>query len=114
MIELLDDAGREQGLQLTTVRVLDYVRMLHKVVRAVLLGMEASSAIEWQEPREAMVTQHARPLLRRTAFAVVDQLALAGSSALVELSVLLVREASHEHVSMCADEERNCFIALVT
>ena len=70
--------------------------MLHNVVRTVLLGMEAFSSFDGQEPREAMVTQHARPLLRRTAFAVVNQLvALAVSSALVELGVTFVREASH-------------------
>ena len=114
MIELLDDAGREQGLQLMAVRVLDYVRMLREVVRTALLGMEAFSAINGQEPREAIVTQHARPLLRRTAFADVDQLALGVSSALAELSVPLVREASHEHVSFCTDETRHCFFAIVT
>ena len=86
--------------------------MLRNVVRAVLLRMEAFSSFDRQEPREAMVTQHARPLLRRTAFTVVDQLALGVSSALVELSVPLVREASHEHVSFCTDETRHCFLPL--
>ena len=88
--------------------------MLREVVRTALLGMEAFSAIHGQEPREAMVTQHALPLLRRTAFAVVDQLALVVSGALVELGVPLVREASHEHVSFCTYETRNLFSALMT
>ena len=113
MNELVDDADIKQGLQLATVRVLDYVWMLRDVVSTVLFGMEAFSAFDVQEPREAIVTQHALPLLRRTAFADVDQLALAVSSALVELSVPLVPEASHEHVSMCTDEERHCFLAMV-
>ena len=78
--------------------------LLRNVARAVLLRMEAFSSFDGQEPREAMVTQHAFALLRRTAFAVVDQLALVVSGALVELGVPLVREASHEHVSICTNE----------
>ena len=62
--------------------------------------MEAFFAIDRQKLRETVVTQHALPLLRRTAFAVVDQLALVVSGALVELGVPFVREASHEHVSV--------------
>ena len=69
-------------------------------MRTVFLWMEAFSAIDRQKPREAVVTQHARPLLRRAAFAVVNQLALMISGALVELGVPLVPEASHEHVSL--------------
>ena len=83
-------------------------------MRTVLLWMEAFFAINGFEPREAVVTQHALLRLRRTAFAVVNQLALVVSGALVELGVPLVREASHEHVPICTNETRHCFSALMT
>ena len=90
------------------------MRVLGEVVRTVFLRMETCRAGVAFEPRETMVAQYAHALVPGTHFALVDKLAHTVSGACIELGVLLIPEASHEHVASCAGEHGHCFVAFMT